>query len=179
MRLCRCYSVAQSCLTLCYPMDCSTPDFHALHYLLKFAQTQVHWVSDAIQPSHPVIPFSSCPQSLATFIAFFIQCFIKHYYNIYSAFWVRGVSFFSGLFSPLIYEHWVCPMSSNIQCVVKYFCGCLVIIFSFPLFCLAFLQDDCCQTAYLQGFLFSWSADLQYKDGLRDTQTLVYPKNIF
>ena len=38
--------------TLCDPMDCSIPGFPVLHYLLEFAQTQVHWVSDAIQPSH-------------------------------------------------------------------------------------------------------------------------------
>ena len=35
-------------LTLCNPMDCSTPDFPVLHYLLQFAQTHVHWVGDAI-----------------------------------------------------------------------------------------------------------------------------------
>ena len=44
-------------------MDCSTPGFPVLHYLPEFAQTHVHWVGDAIQPSHPVFPFSSCPQS--------------------------------------------------------------------------------------------------------------------
>ena len=47
-------SVAQSCLTLCSPMDCSTPGFPVLHQLLEFTQTHVHWVSDAIQPSHPL-----------------------------------------------------------------------------------------------------------------------------
>ena len=47
-----CYSVAQLCLTLCDPMDCSTPGFPVLHDLLKFAQTQVLWVNDAIQPPH-------------------------------------------------------------------------------------------------------------------------------
>ena len=65
-------------------------------------------------------------------------------------------------------------MSSKIQCVVKYFCGCLVTIFPFLLFWLAFLQDDCHQTACLQGFLFSWPADLQYKDGLQDTQNVSF-----
>ena len=44
-------------------MDCSMPGFPVLHYLPEFAQTYVHWVGDAIQPSHPVTPFSSCPQS--------------------------------------------------------------------------------------------------------------------
>ena len=43
-----CCSVAQSCLTLCDPMDCSTPGFPVLHYLLEFAQTHVHPVGDAI-----------------------------------------------------------------------------------------------------------------------------------
>ena len=41
---------------LCDPVNCSTPGFPILHYLLEFAQTHVHWVSDAIQPSHPLPP---------------------------------------------------------------------------------------------------------------------------
>ena len=49
-------SVSQSCWTLCNPMDCSTPGFPVFHYVPEFAQTQVHWVSDAIQPSHPLLP---------------------------------------------------------------------------------------------------------------------------
>ena len=52
---CCCYSVAKLCLTLCDPMDCSTPVFSVHHYLSKFAQIHVHWVSDAIQPSHPLL----------------------------------------------------------------------------------------------------------------------------
>ena len=52
--LCCCCSVTQSCLTLFHPMDCSTPGSPVLHYLPKFAQTHVHWVSDAIQPFHPL-----------------------------------------------------------------------------------------------------------------------------
>ena len=41
-----CCSVAKSCLTLCDPMNCTTPGFPVLHYLPEFAQTRVHWVSD-------------------------------------------------------------------------------------------------------------------------------------
>ena len=41
------------------PMDCSTPGFRVLDCLLKIAQTHVHWVRDAIQPSHPLSPYSS------------------------------------------------------------------------------------------------------------------------
>jgi len=58
-------SVAKLCLTLCDPMDCSTPGFPALHYLPEFAQTHVHWVSDAIQPSHPVLPSSPSALNLS------------------------------------------------------------------------------------------------------------------
>ena len=50
-----CCSVAQSCLTLCGPMDCSTPGFPVLHYLLESAQNQVHWVGNAIQSSYPLL----------------------------------------------------------------------------------------------------------------------------
>ena len=49
-----CCSFPQSCLTLCDPMDCSMPGFSALHHLQEFAQTHVHCVDDAIQPSHPL-----------------------------------------------------------------------------------------------------------------------------
>ena len=51
-----CCLVSQSCLPLCDPIDCSMPRFPVLHYLPEFAQTHVHWVSDAIQPSHPLLP---------------------------------------------------------------------------------------------------------------------------
>ena len=47
-------SITQLCLTLCDPMDCGTPDFPVHHQLLELAQTQVHQVEDAIQPSCPL-----------------------------------------------------------------------------------------------------------------------------
>ena len=56
-------SVTPSCLTLCDPMDCSTPGLPVHHQLLELAQTHVHWVDDAIQPSSSVVPFSSRLQS--------------------------------------------------------------------------------------------------------------------
>ena len=46
--------VTQLRLTLCNPMDCSTPGFPVHHQLPEPAQTHVHQVSDAIQPSHPL-----------------------------------------------------------------------------------------------------------------------------
>ena len=53
-------SLTQSCPTLCDPMDCSMPGFPVHHKLLEFTQTHVHWVGDAIQPSHP-LSFPSLP----------------------------------------------------------------------------------------------------------------------
>ena len=68
--------VAQSCLTLCDPVDCSTPGLPVLHHLPEFPQTHVHGVADASQPSHPLLPpsplalssvqFSSVAQSYPT-----------------------------------------------------------------------------------------------------------------
>ena len=45
-----------SCVWFCNTMDCSMPGFPGLHYLPRFAQTHVHWISDAIQTSHPLLP---------------------------------------------------------------------------------------------------------------------------
>jgi len=55
-------SVAQSCPTLCEPMNCSVPGLPVHHQLPEFTQTYVHRVSDAIQPSHPLLsPFPPAP----------------------------------------------------------------------------------------------------------------------
>ena len=47
-------SVAQSCPTLCDPMNCSMPGLPVRHQLPESTQTHVHWVNNAIQPSHPL-----------------------------------------------------------------------------------------------------------------------------
>ena len=54
-------SVAQLCLTLCDPMDCSMPDFPVHHQLPELVQIHINWVGDAIQPSRPL----SSPSPLA------------------------------------------------------------------------------------------------------------------
>ena len=59
-KLCCCFSVMSYSLQ---PLDCNTPGFPGLHYLPEFSQTHVDRVSDAIQPSDPVTPFSFCHQS--------------------------------------------------------------------------------------------------------------------
>ena len=75
-----CVLVVQSCLTLCHPMDCSTPGFPVLPYLRRFAEIHVHWVSDAIQLSHPLSPtsppvltMSIYQQSFVTLIRLYFQ----------------------------------------------------------------------------------------------------------
>ena len=58
-------SVAQSCPTLCDPMDCSTPGWPFHHQLPEFAQTHIHWVNDVIQPSHPLLSASPAAFNLS------------------------------------------------------------------------------------------------------------------
>ena len=90
-----CCSVTNLCPTLCDSMDGSTPGFLVLHCLLEYAQTHVHWVSDVIQPSHPLLPPSPLAfnffhhQSLYLFINYIhvavllvkSQCIIKFIVN--------------------------------------------------------------------------------------------------
>ena len=57
------FSSAQLCPTLCDPMDCSTPGLPVHHQLPELTKTHFHGVGDAIQPSHPLSSFFSCPQS--------------------------------------------------------------------------------------------------------------------
>ena len=55
-------SVTQSCPTLCDPVNCSTPGLLVHHQIPEFTQTHIHWVGDAIQPSHPLAsPFPPAP----------------------------------------------------------------------------------------------------------------------
>ena len=56
---CYCFSFAQSCQTLCNPMNCSTPGFPVPHHLPKFALVHIHCIGDAFQPSHSLTPSSS------------------------------------------------------------------------------------------------------------------------
>ena len=59
--ICFCCLVTKPRPILCDPMDCRAPCFPVLHYLPEFVQTHVHWVSDAIQQSHPLSPPSLVP----------------------------------------------------------------------------------------------------------------------
>ena len=74
-------SVAQSCLTLCDPMNHSTPGLPVHHQLPVFTETHVHRVGDAIQPSHPL---SSPSQSISKYIFYHWEVFCVHVYFKYS-----------------------------------------------------------------------------------------------
>ena len=83
-------SVTQSCLTLCDPMNRSTPGLPVHHQLPEFTQTHVRWVSDAIQPSHPL----SSPSPLLPAIPPSIRVFSNE-----SNLRVRGPKYWSISFS--------------------------------------------------------------------------------
>ena len=84
-----CCSVPKSHLTLCHPKDCSTTGSSVLHFFLEFAQIHVHWVSDAIWPSHSLLPSSLLP-SIFPSIRFFSNEF---------ALWIRWPKYRSFSFS--------------------------------------------------------------------------------
>ena len=81
-------SVAQLWPTLCNPMDCSTPGLPVHYQLLEFTQTHVHWVGDAIQPSHPL----SSPSPPAFCSHTYIHVCICNHTYIW-LFWVGGITY--------------------------------------------------------------------------------------
>ena len=78
-------SVSQWCPILCDLMDYSMPAFPVLHYLMEFAQIHVHWVSDAIQTSHPLLPLSPPPLTLSQHQGLFYEsafCISSLHYRV-------------------------------------------------------------------------------------------------
>ena len=93
-----CCPLPQSCQTLCDPMDYSTPGFPVFHHLPEFAQTPVHWVGDAIQPSHP--PSSpSLPSILTSIRVFSNQSALCIRWPNYWSFSIHPSNEYSGLIS--------------------------------------------------------------------------------
>ena len=94
-------SVAQSGLTLCDPMDCSSPELPVPHYLPKFVQVHVHCIGDAIQSSHPLMPLLLLPSLFPSIRAFSNELavsirWLKHWS---SSFGIRPHNEHSGLIS--------------------------------------------------------------------------------
>ena len=94
-----CCSVAKSRLTLCDPVDCSTSDFPVLYHLPEFAQTPVHWVSDTIQPWHPLSPPSPLPSIFPSIRAFSSESTLHVRWPKYWSFSISPSSEYPGLIS--------------------------------------------------------------------------------
>ena len=95
-----CCSVANSCLTLCDPMDCNTPGFPVLHCLPELAQIHVHWAHcAAIKPSHPLLPSSPLAFHLSQIRVFFKE------FTVYSGGQIIG-TLASALVLPVNIQGW-------------------------------------------------------------------------
>ena len=92
-------SVTQSCLTLCNPIDCSTPGLPVHHQLPEFPQTHVHWVDDAIQPSHPLRPLFLLSLLFPSIRAFSNESVLCIRWPKFWSFSVRPSNEYSGLIS--------------------------------------------------------------------------------
>ena len=92
-------SVTQSCPILCDPTDCSMPDFPVHHQFLELAQTHVHWVGDAIQPSHPLSSPSSTPFNLSHIRVFSNGSVLHIRWPKYWSFSISPSNEYSGLIS--------------------------------------------------------------------------------
>ena len=92
-------SVAQSCPTLCDPMDCSKPGFPVSHYLSEFAQVHVHWIGEAIQPSHPLLPSSPSAFNLSSIRVFSNESAVGIRWPKYWSFSISPSKEYSGLIS--------------------------------------------------------------------------------
>ena len=96
-------SVTQSCPILCDPTDCSMPDFPVHHQFLELAQTHVHWVGDAIQPSHPLSSPSSTPFNLSQIRVFSNGSVLHIRWPKYWSFSISPSNEYSGLISFRMY----------------------------------------------------------------------------
>ena len=92
-------SVAQSCLTLCNPMDCSTSGLPVHHQLLELTQTHVRQVSDAIQPSNPLLSLSPLPSIFPNIRVFSIESVLRIRWPKYWSFSISPSNEYSGLIS--------------------------------------------------------------------------------
>ena len=87
----------QSCPTLCDPMDCSMPGFPVHHHLLELAESHVHWVGDAIWPSHPLL--SPSPPAVHLFQHQSLFQWVSIRWPKYWSFSISPSSEYSGLIS--------------------------------------------------------------------------------
>ena len=109
-------SVAQSCPTLCDPMNRSMPDLPVHHQLPEFTQTHVHWVSDAIQPSHPLSSPSPPAPNLSQHQAFPVsQLFAWGGQSIAVSALASVLPKNTQDWSPLGWTGWICLQSKGLS----------------------------------------------------------------
>ena len=113
-------SVTQLCLTLCDPMDCSTPSFPVLHHLQELARIHVHWVDVAFQPSHPLSFPSPAAFSLSQHQGFFKWVSFSHQVAKYWSFSTTLVlSMNIQDWFPLVWTGWISLKSKGLSRVVS------------------------------------------------------------
>ena len=104
--------VPQSCPTLCDPIDCSTPGLPVHHQLPEFTQTHVHWIGDAIQPSHPLLSPSPLAFNLSQHQGLFKWISCSHQVAKVLEFQLQHQSF---QWSPLGWTGWISLQSKGLS----------------------------------------------------------------
>ena len=92
-------SSVQSCLTLCDPMDCSTPGLPVHGQLLEFTQTHAYWVGGAIQPSHPLLSPFLLPSIFPSIRVFSNDSVLRIRWPKYWSFSISPFNEYSGVIS--------------------------------------------------------------------------------
>ena len=113
-------SVTQSCPILCDPTDCSMPDFPVHHQFLELAQTHVHWVGDAIQPSHPLSSPSSTPFNLSHIRVFSNGSVLHIRWPKYWSFSISPSNEYSGLISFRMYWLDLLAVPGTLKSLLQY-----------------------------------------------------------
>ena len=128
-------SVAQSCPTLCDPMDCSMPDFPVHHQLPELAETHVHRVSGAIQPAHPLSSLSPPAFNLSQHQGLFQWVSSSHQVAKVLEFqlqqqsfqWISRTDFFWGLTGLILQSKGLSSVFSNSSSVLSFLYGPILI----------------------------------------------------
>ena len=132
-----CFSVTKLCPTPCDPMNCSTPGFSVHHYLPELPQTHVHWVSDAIQPSHSLSPLLFLP-SLPSCPLLAVQGTLKSLLQHHS--WKASILLRSA-FIMVQLAHLCMTTAKTLALTIQIFVGKVMSLFfnTLPRFVIAFL----------------------------------------
>ena len=113
-------SDAQSCPTLCNPIDCSTPGLPVHHQLPEFTKTHVHSVSDAIQPSHPLLSPSPPTFNLSQHQGLFQWVSSFHLVEKVLEFQLQHQSFQRPLRTSLGWNGWISLQSKGLKSLLQH-----------------------------------------------------------